>query len=202
MALIPVPTNLEKMFETATIKLVRGGVSMRSRYTGKRQAVGFAFALWAFEGRLMKLDPKEAGPVRSFLTQLQGQVNTFQLPVPGTDTPLSGYSGPAGLVNGANQTGTSVATDGWSPNTLILKQGDYFNLGTELKMVKADVTTNGSGVATITFEPALSAAPADNSVVKYQWPTVTLCCDEDDAASWDLTHPVLHDIKIKATEDL
>ena len=59
--------------------------------------------------------------------------------------------------------GCSTSTTGW------LKAGDYIQLGSgsdaRLHMVTDDVTTSGTGTATINIWPALTASPSDNATV-------------------------------------
>jgi hypothetical protein len=83
-----------------------------------------------------------------------------------TGTPLS---------NGGNQTGASIITDGWTASTLVLKQGDIIEFascnavnpmtralygGLRHFTVTADVTSDGSGNATIPIDPPCVPAPA------------------------------------------
>jgi hypothetical protein len=99
----------------------------------------------------------------------------------------------AGQVNGANQTGSSLITDTWTASVSTLKVGDIFTIGSgatavnginpqsristgKLRnfVVTADVTSDGSGNATISIYPPIYAAgqyqtvdalPADNAVL-------------------------------------
>jgi hypothetical protein len=101
--------------------------------------------------------------------------------------------GPLGgtpLVNGASQSGTSLVTDGWtSAASARLKKGDVFTIAGvnavnpqsrqstgQLRqfVVTADVSSDGSGNATISISPAITAsgafqtvdaAPADNAAI-------------------------------------
>lgn len=101
--------------------------------------------------------------------------------------------GPLGgtpLVNGASQTGSSLVTDGWTAAAASrLKKGDIFTIAgvykvnpvsgntlTDLEqfVVTADVSSDGSGNATIPIYPAIttsgayktvSASPADNAAI-------------------------------------
>ena len=197
MAVITVPASLA--FDAVKLTLKRATAELRSPFTGRRQILSHPFAVWEFDGSTIKYDAADAPAIRAFLVALRGRANTFRLPIPGAALPASGYAS-NGLVNGGSQTGTSLVTDGWSNSTLILKAGDYFNIGDELKTCLADVTSNGSGQATITFEPNLRASPADNSVVKVVDPFVYLSLDGDDGASWDVSAPVTHSFKVKGVE--
>lgn len=102
---------------------------------------------------------------------------------------LCGSSTP--LVNGANQSGNSIITDGWANSTQVLNRGDvvsfsgsnavnpisYRDTGRKRNfLVTADVTSDGSGNATISIAPDLNAdttsefqtvtaMPADNAPV-------------------------------------
>jgi hypothetical protein len=58
-----------------------------------------------------------------------------------------------------------VAIDGLTPSiTGIIKRGDFFKFAGHSKVYQADadIDSNGSGQATLTFFPALLAAVADN----------------------------------------
>lgn len=104
-----------------------------------------------------------------------------------------GAHGGTPLVNGATQSGTSLVTDGWSASTLVLKAGDVFTVANVKDVATkagstnvtlsssyqytaaADVTSDGSGNATITLNESVSATagklqnvdalPADNAAI-------------------------------------
>lgn len=198
MPLIAIPTTL--YFTDVEIWNDRGSATLRSPFTGKRQSRKRPYDLWRFKGGLMSMDSEDAGPMKSFLMQLEGQMNWFRLPVPGSKYPISKYAGPEGLVNGGGQAGKSISTDGWSPGQTIVKIGDHFNIGEELKVASANVAANGSGVATISFDPPIRTPVADNTQIKVREPTVLLSADNDDIARWKITPPLRHAFQIEATE--
>lgn len=100
-----------------------------------------------------------------------------------------GLLGGTPRVAGANQTGTTLLTNGWSNNTAVLNVGDVisipsifavnpqirFSNGTPFSVVvQAPVVSDGSGNATITIYPAIvpsgqyqnvSASPADTALI-------------------------------------
>lgn len=100
-----------------------------------------------------------------------------------------GAQGGTPLVNGANQTGSSLITDGWTAATAILKRGDIFTIGgvnmvnpqnkqdvgaLQQFVVTADQTSSGGGADTIPISPAIvttgayqnvTVSPADNAVI-------------------------------------
>lgn len=84
---------------------------------------------------------------------------------------VTGAKGGTPLINGAGQTGASYATDGWPNSTLVIKAGNVFTVAgvnsvnpqtyqntgiLYYHVATADVTSNGSGVATIPFAPYLN----------------------------------------------
>lgn len=198
MALITVPATLK--FTDVEIWLDRVSSAVRSPFTGKRQVRKRPYDIWRLSGGVVPLDPMDAGSMRSFLVQLAGQTNTFKLPVPGAKYPLSKYVGPEGLVNGGNQSGKSISTDGWTPGAVLVKNGDYFNIGDELKIATADIAANGVGVAVLSFDPPLRNKPADNAQIKVRDPYVVVSADNDDIARWRVTPPIRHAFNIEATE--
>lgn len=160
--LIPWPTtNPYLAFESYTLKLSRHTTLMQSPFTGKRQSMAQPFALWGFSGKFAKLDLQNAASLRSFLAQLSGQANKFKLPIPDAQYPQSGYTGVTGFVNGANQTGTSLVTNGWIASSLILNDGDYFTVNDELKKCIGYAMSDGGGACTINFVPPIKYSPAD-----------------------------------------
>jgi len=87
-------------------------------------------------------------------------------------TPTTLYTGPK--VKGANQTGRTVATDGWNRYTgsapydkIAIKAGDYLKFASHDKvyMCMADATANIAGEASITIEPALRVSPPDQNTI-------------------------------------
>ncbi len=128
------------------------------------------------------------------LARLRGAAGSCYLS-PSFAYPLMGAGGGTPLVNGAGQTGTSLIIDG-APNNITgwLKEGDYFSfdnglLQRELKIVTADVNTDSSGNATITFEPPIRSAPANNAAIEINTPSAIMRLVDDQQAAWTLRAP-------------
>jgi hypothetical protein len=118
------------------------------------------------------LDWLRALPMTAFLAAV-GIYGTFTVVDPMNPGVTSGQS--TCLVNGAGQTGTTLNVDGLPNGTLIAKAGEYFQVGSEYKILTADATSNGSGqVNGLQFKPALRASPADNAVVTFAAAALTL----------------------------
>jgi hypothetical protein len=112
----------------------------------------------------------EFAPINAFIMKQRSQMESFQYVPPTIDDALGVASGVIS-VNGAISAGvTSVAIDGMANSTSgVFKAGDYFRFTgqTKVYMVMADVSSNGSGQGTLTFEPPLRANVADNAVLIY-----------------------------------
>lgn len=100
-----------------------------------------------------------------------------------------GTLGGTPLVNGANQTGSSLVTDGWTASAAVLKKGDIFTIAGvnrvhpetkadtgELQqfVATADGTADGTGNLTISISPSITTSgakqnvtgsPADNAAI-------------------------------------
>ncbi len=137
----------------------------KSAFTGQQQVTAHPGNWWAFQAQLPPMKRETAALWQVFLMELRGQEGTFELVPPDGHTPRGTPAG-SPLVKGGSQTGNTLLTDGWTPSAPnVLKQGDYFQVGTELKMITADVSADGAGEATLTFEPVLRASPADNAPI-------------------------------------
>lgn len=118
---------------------------------------------WVFTYELPRMRRETAALWSSFFTRLRGKAGRFY----GGSVAFSIPQGPAGgvpLVKGASQTGNTLAIDGCDASvTGWLKEGDHFQVGDELKVITADIDTDGAGEATLQFEPPLRSSPADNA---------------------------------------
>ena len=107
-------------------------------------------------------------PIDAFVMKQRGQYESFQVVPPVLN---AGLGSPAGtpLVNGADQTGRSVVTDGWNASITIFKAGDFLKFANHDKVYKVvtDATSDGSGDSTITIEPPLVTSPATDSAITY-----------------------------------
>jgi len=117
----------------------------------------------------------------TFFNNLRGNLNTFDAFDPEGKIPR-GSAGGAPLVNGASQTGSTLITDGWPISTTgILLKGDYFSVNNELKQITQNIDSDGSGNATLVFEPNLRNSPADGAPITTDNATVEMILPNDDA---------------------
>jgi hypothetical protein len=138
--------------------------------SGRRQARQIDGQRFRLRLRFPVMTRTEFAPINAFVMKQRSQMESFQYVPPTIDDALGVASGVIS-VNGAISAGvTSVAIDGMANSTSgVFKAGDYFRFTgqTKVYMVMADVSSNGSGQGTLTFEPPLRANVSDNAVLIY-----------------------------------
>ena len=155
-----------------------------SPFTRSVQRVALGGARWTWTFSLPAMKRSRAAVWKAFLDQLDGAANTFYGYDPDNLVPRGPAKGTP-LVNGAGQTGSTLAIDGCPASTLFLRAGDYFAVNGEYKRLTQDATANGSGQVTLQFKPALRNSPADNAVVTVSSPTVTMALTDDRQGMWE-----------------
>lgn len=109
----------------------------------------------------------------------------------------------APLVNGVNQTGPSIITDGWTPSSAgVLLAGDQVQLGLQLCLVTADVSSNGSGQATIPVRPAVRKVLSDNASINTSAPLGRWKVVDTDFAWETMGGKVRSNFVIECVEDM
>ena len=146
------------------------GVST-SPFTYAQQVYKHQGQRWEAEVSMPAMNRAEAEEWFAFLVKLNGQFGTFLIGDPHS-APRGSAATSAGtpVVNGASQTGSSIAIDGLPASaTGYLKAGDYIQLGSgstaTLHKVLNDVDSNSSGEATLDIWPDLRSSPADDATV-------------------------------------
>jgi len=120
---------------------------------------------WTIEVSYPLLTRQEAAPFFAFLASLRGQNGTFLFGDTLLSQPLGTGSGTP-KVNGGAQTGNKVlVSDGWSASQVVLKGGDLIQVDQRIYMVLADVTSDGSGNASIDVFPRLRSHLDNASIV-------------------------------------
>ena len=137
--------------------------------SGRRQARQIGGQYWKMTVSYPPMTRAQFAPIYAFIVAQRGSFESFIVIPTVVSNPL-GSAGGTPLVNGASQTGRSLVTDGWTNSTAIFVAGDYLKLAGNDKvyMVTADATSNGSGSATISIEPALVASPANDEAIAFE----------------------------------
>lgn len=157
-----------------------------SPLSGSVQTLELPGARWRFSFDMNSLAPEDSAILRAWLVGLRGRSGRFYMHNMSQSSPR-GAGGGSPVVSGAGQSGVALSTNGWPLSTTVLKVGDFFEVNGELKMVMANVVSNASGVATVTFEPPLRASPANLASIITVKPKAIFKLD-DDTVRW-LTTP-------------
>jgi hypothetical protein len=193
------PTLTRRLPALFDWQLLSNTQSFSSPFSGAVQTVEMPGARWAAQFSLNVLDANDAAQWRAFTARLRGQSGRFYLHNLARPTPRGVATGTP-IVSGAGQTGNTLTTSGWTPSTAgILKAGDFIGVNGELKMVVLDATSDGAGLATLTFEPPLRSSPPNASAIVTNKPTAIFKMDED-SASTSTTAPGFDSVSISCTE--
>ncbi len=181
-----------------TIRFASNSVAYSSPITGATQRAHRYGGRWQLEYTMPPLSRHQAGAWMGLLTKLNGPATTVyagpwakktidhydadaRLGSPYSPSLILDFqadeyckrwiTAPTVLVNGASQTGSTLAVDGWETENG-LNAGDYisFDNGTfrELHIVTADCWANSSGEMTIPVAPNIRRSPSDNAAVTFE----------------------------------
>jgi len=140
--------------------------------------------------------------LRGFLVALDGEAGRFRLFPHDARTPAGTALG-APVVSGAGQTGGTLTVAGFTPNQPgALLAGDYFQIGSELKMLTADADVDAGGAATLTFKPALRSSPAAGAAIVTTDPCAVMKLVDDNQAAWAASTPDWYALAISCEEAL
>tara|TARA_Y100000996_G_scaffold409461_2_gene390138 strand:+ start:102 stop:710 length:609 start_codon:yes stop_codon:yes gene_type:complete len=152
-------------FETMGIKSMQDTIISKS-LSGKKlsrqiQNQRFGFTASIIVGKRSDI----YGELMAFIIKQRSQKENFTIVPPEVENARGNISGTV-LVNGVHAVGdTTIAVDAM---TGTLKAGDFIKFAHDkVYMVVSDVTADGSNEATITIEPPLITALADDSSVTY-----------------------------------
>jgi hypothetical protein len=144
----------------------------RSPFALSAQVYRWSGQAWEADITLPAMQRADAESWLSFLLKLKGRYGTFLLGDPNGATPRGSAATTPGtpLVAGGAQVGGSLDIDGLPLSaTNYLLAGDYIQLGTGLSTrlykVLNNVSSNGSGQATLDLWPDLRSSPGDNATV-------------------------------------
>jgi len=133
--------------------------------SGKMFAVQIDGQRFKFSASYPPMNRSEFAPVIAFIMKQRSQKETFQIALPDLKNAKGDVSGTV-LVNGVHSAGdTTIDIDGM---TGTLKAGDFIKFGGHSKVyMVVDDATASAGATTITIEPPLRSALADDEAVTY-----------------------------------
>jgi hypothetical protein len=143
-----------------------------SPFTGSQQVQDWGGRWWQYELEFSVTQGDRARRLSAFFDALAGGARTFTLRDPSIRNP-SGLGAP--VVNGAGQSGSSLATGGYG--AVGLRAGDFFSLGAgtseRLYRVTADAVPV-AGSVTLQIIPPLRSSPPNLAVLNVTNPGVVL----------------------------
>lgn len=176
----------------------------RSPFALGQQTYAWPNEMWSMSFSLPPMARAAAEVWVAFLLSLNGLEGSFLAGQPGYTTPQGTWSGQSPLVNGASQTGKSLIIDGLTAGATG-KAGDYFQLGTtstsRLYKLTKDFTANGSGQATIDFQPRLRATPGDNAALTLASPKGMFMLSQNQVG-WSIGEAMIYGLSFACMEDL
>lgn len=184
---------------------VRDAVAVsRSPFSYAQQVFSHGGQQWEADITVTPMSRVDAAEWVAFLTKLRGQFGTFLLGDPANATAQGSAATTPGipLVAGGSQTGSSLNIDGLPLSaTDYLKAGDHIQLGSttssRVYMVLNDVTSDGTGAATVDIWPSITTAPVDNAVVTVAG-AEGLFRLSDNARSWQVSEALRYGITFGA----
>jgi len=180
----------------------------QSPFTFSTQVHEFTGAKWYSTVSLPPMNRSQASEWQSFFMQLHGSFGTFLMGDP--DAIALGVQGTISntiAVSADHAVGAfDVTVDGADTSeSQLFKKGDYvqFNSGatSKLHMIIADVASDGSGNATLTIEPPLSATLANNATVTYASPKCVMRMTNNEL-TWSANHISLYGVSFSCEEVL
>jgi hypothetical protein len=166
MATIDWPAGIRPA--TFALQQRRSGLQFRSPFNGTAQAVDFVAERWVFSLLLTPRHYAEAGQVEALLFGLMGGVERVRLWHFTRPIPKGTMRGTPVLASGVSRGGTSLPLTTTTGATL--KAGDMIGAGSQLFMVGADCTANGSGAITVPVVNRVRATIAGGAAVTWDAP--------------------------------
>jgi len=178
---------------TSSSVIARGNALITAaggQLSNKRAAIVDPFTDASLADQLSLRFNPQAEQSKTYMEGMMGRALGFDFyDSPAVATHTAGIYGGTPLVNGGGQTGSVLATDGWTPTTTSLNVGDTFTIAGVNSVnpqtrsdtgqlmgfvVTAKTVTDGAGLSNISISPAItpggqfqnvSAAPADNAAI-------------------------------------
>lgn len=134
-----------------------------SPFTGQQQTQDWQSGFLEASISMPPMQRADAQAWFAFISECRGMANTFMFGDPLAVIPLGRGGSPT--VSGANQSGFSLNTAGWTLGTTpALRAGDWLQIGSRLYQNLADINPI-SGTATLKIWPQLRESPADGAPI-------------------------------------
>ena len=189
---------------TSRIRPVTIAAEARSPFTGSAETYEYEGQYWELDVTLPRMRRATAAAWTGWLTSLKGKVGSFLWGDHDARVPLGAPTGQP-VVDGGLQSGQTVVTRGWVPNSPgILAAGDYIQIGSggsaRLYMVLSPADADGVGAATLDIFPRLRDQPPDSTPIITSY-TVGRFKLTTNRPYWDADQASIYGISFSAIED-
>lgn len=148
-----------------------------SPFSQSQQIVMYPGAYWQCSLTFRNLSRERERVLSTFIGSLSGMAGAFRL------RPWTRPPGPArgeAVVDGSGNNAGTIASRNWTPNSVVLRLGDYVTVNDQLLEVLGDVQSNSSGNAVIPISPWLRASPANGAPINYREPYAVMRLSSDE----------------------
>ena len=190
--IVDIPEHIKP--RSMDLSLASNTKTFESTFNKSTTTAKFVGDRWQMSLSFENLD-QEIDDLSSMLFSIGGMSGRIRVP------PYHRIGAPAAgipVVQGDNQTGGLLVTDGWLPNRVVLRAGQFFQVGEELKMLTEDARADSMGNATLQFVPWLRESPANNADIITKRPTGLFRLTED-VATMSLS-PMNGEVSLSLTE--
>lgn len=136
----------------------------RSPFSGAGQAQQWGGFMWRASIVMPGMLRAAADEYVAFFHKLRGRYGWFRMP--DFDRRVARGTWGTPLVKGGGQSGNTIDIDGVG-NATTRYAGETFQIGDYLYQLVANNTSDGSGNATLVFEPPLRSSPSDNAAITF-----------------------------------
>ncbi|MBS3796669.1 hypothetical protein [Pseudoalteromonas sp. BDTF-M6] len=167
MQLLPLP----KRPKSCTFKLVPNSQTHVNKANNATEVYDHEGAYWEFDIELAHVREQDALQLEGFLASLRGQVGKFLMFDYRREQLDKDFTA---FVSGADQDGNILNIAGLPASTTVALTGERIQVNTgenaELKILTQDLVTDGTGAATVVFEPPMRKIPAHNTQIIFKQP--------------------------------
>lgn len=203
-AILPIVSLPDGPFQYSRFVLQGNAAELISPVSRSVQTLELLGSRWLATYQLPPMLRADAETWVAFLARLKGMGGRFYGYDPGGANPRGALGGTP-RINGANQAGTTLATDGWTAGISgVLLTGDFVAFDTpsgwrELHMVTTDASSDGSGQATLQITPPLRESPADNAALILS-PASCVMRLVEDASDWTVDDAEIYGVTFSGEE--
>jgi len=173
--------TLSTTFEMASVELVSDQKVFHSKsLNGSRFARLGGYHQWRIKITFNQMTRSEIGSLMGFLVEQRGKYETFSLTPSGYETPQGNWNTSVTVSSVTNDYVITLAGLATSDADAV-KAGDVFTIAGDNKvyMITQNAASDGSGNATVRFEPGLRVTPSGGEAVTHTGVLFTVELDQE-----------------------